>query len=142
VQVVVAGRAVWMLLSARQYDSLSTCRSPSLLHAGHTVILHATTIRLASHGIHATAQHIGLVPRTCAICRNISPCLITALHFFCVIGPMCNTTLCIPACVHGSCLENNQCLCQAGWFGTACNFQTDICALDAPCQNNATCTTL
>ncbi|KAJ6651179.1 hypothetical protein lerEdw1_000729 [Lerista edwardsae] len=42
-------------------------------------------------------------------------------------------------CVHGTCHQPWQCICQSGWAGKFCNKDVHICEHQNPCQNGAQC---
>ncbi|MGI5830478.1 MAG: formylglycine-generating enzyme family protein [Bradymonadia bacterium] len=49
---------------------------------------------------------------------------------------MCDKAVCTPACVHGTCSESHQCVCEAGWKGEQCDLP--ICNVE--CTGNRVCT--
>ena len=42
--------------------------------------------------------------------------------------------------VHGNCSVPGECVCDAGYSGTLCTIDVDVCGHQSPCENNGTCT--
>ncbi|GIY15713.1 delta-like protein 4 [Caerostris extrusa] len=55
-------------------------------------------------------------------------------------GPVCETCMTHPGCVHGRCVVPNQCLCDEGWGGILCNLDLNYCTNHKPCKHGGTCT--
>ncbi|XP_028278734.1 protein delta homolog 2 [Parambassis ranga] len=54
-------------------------------------------------------------------------------------GERCDRCVPTPGCVHGSCQQPWQCSCEPGWGGRFCDKDLNMCLLQEPCLNGATC---
>ncbi|XP_056147398.1 protein delta homolog 2 [Lampris incognitus] len=56
-------------------------------------------------------------------------------------GEQCELCVRKPGCVHGSCHQPWQCICEADWTGRFCDKDIHVCSKEEPCQNGGTCVT-
>uniref|UniRef100_A0A803SUN5 Protein delta homolog 2 n=1 Tax=Anolis carolinensis TaxID=28377 RepID=A0A803SUN5_ANOCA len=74
-------------------------------------------------------------------------CLIFSPQFSCIFsrcdpgwdGASCEQCVRMLGCIHGTCHQPWQCICQSGWAGKFCDKDVHICEHQPPCQNGAEC---
>ncbi|TSK18054.1 Protein jagged-1a [Bagarius yarrelli] len=57
----------------------------------------------------------------------------------CSTGEYCDQCIPHPGCVHGTCEEPWQCLCDTNWGGQLCDKDLNTCGTRQPCLNGGTC---